>query len=106
MSGLWGLPAVEGSDQSHAKENLLKAIEDEYGLKINKCENVGKKPISLPIEPWKMDIYDMEVSLKAPEFYLQEARDLCERDILWQTKDKIKDYPISAAFQKSLRNLG
>lgn len=106
LSGLWGLPAVEGSDQSHAKENLLKAIEDEYGLKINKCEKRGEETHLFTHRTWKMDIYDMEVSLKAPEFYLQEASEIYERDILWQTKDKIKDYPISAAFQKVLEKFG
>ena len=102
LSGLWGLPAVEGSNPAEAKKNLLKAIDDDYDLKINKCKKLGEETHLFTHRTWKMAIYDMEVSLETAEFHMGEGLGDYEREVAWQSKNKLNDYAISTAFQKVL----
>lgn len=105
LSGLWGLPAVEGPNQIQAKKSLFKEVEQEYKLEIKKSNKLGEVTHIFTHKTWKMLIYEIDVTLKDASSF-KEAEEVYEgKSVLWLEKDEISNYAISTAFQKVLDKL-
>ncbi|HHX63196.1 MAG TPA: A/G-specific adenine glycosylase [Epulopiscium sp.] len=105
LSGLWGLPIVEGGSQMEAKKNLLKEVEMEYKFKIRQSKKIGEVTHIFTHKTWKMMIYQMDVTLEKADFCREEESEYNKKSVLWLGKDEIKNYAISTAFQKVLDQL-
>lgn len=102
LSGLWGLPAIEGHNQAEAKNNLFKAIKEEYQLNIEKYKKLGEETHIFTHKTWKMLIYEVDVTAKEVNMCKEEDQNYEEKMTLWLEKDEISNYAISTAFQKVL----
>jgi len=99
LSGLWGFPTIEASNQIKAKENLLKYLKKEYSLSINKSIKLGEETHIFTHKTWKMDIYEIDAELNS-NFYVREDLDASKTQIMWLKVDDISNYAISTAFKK------
>ena len=102
LSGLWGLPAVEGSTKAQAKKNMLKAVEEEYGLKIEGSKNIGEETHVFTHRIWKMQIYQIEVTLNGVNLCMEDRAEYEGKSTLWIDPGDAESYAISTAFQKVL----
>lgn len=71
LSGLWGLPAIEGSDEVDAKKNLLKMIDEDHKVKVKNCEKLGEEKHVFTHKTWKMIVYKIDVDVN-DVFYIKE----------------------------------
>lgn len=101
LSGLWGLPAVEGKNKTEAEKNLLSVVED-FNLKVEKYKRLGEITHVFTHRTWKMQVYNIDVTPKVNNFSKEEEEDYDEDKVLWLKKEEISDYGISTAFQKVL----
>lgn len=102
LSGLWGLPAIEGKNKSQAKKNLLQGIEKDYQLEIDKHKRLGEVTHIFTHRTWKMQIYEIHVSPVVGTCCMEEEQEYIGSNALWLEKSEIGDYAISTAFQKVL----
>ena len=105
LAGLWGLPAIEGSNPTEAKNNLLEAIDKDYRLKINKSGKLGEETHVFTHKTWKMVIYKIDIEEKATS-YVREQSEYNGIEIAWLTKDEINNHVISTAFKKAQMEKG
>ncbi len=105
LSGLWGLPIVEGHNQTDAKKNLLKAVDQGYNLNIGETNKLGEVTHIFTHKTWKMLVYEIDVTLKEVNSF-KETEEIYEgKHVRWIEKDEIGNYAISTAFQKVLDKL-
>ena len=105
LSGLWGLPAVEGRNQTEAKINLFKEVEEEYNLTLGKSKKLGEVTHVFTHKTWKMQIYEVDVISEDANFCKETQQEYEGKSVLWLKKDDISNYAISTAFQKVLDKL-
>lgn len=102
LSGLWGLPAIEGPNQTQAKNNLLKEAEETYNLTVNDAKKLGEVTHIFTHRTWKMLVYEIDVTQKVPRA-CKEVQEIYEgQSTLWLEADEVSNYAISTAFQKVL----
>ncbi len=102
LSGLWGFPIVEGKNPVEAKKNLLLEVAEGYELDFKKSENLGEVVHVFTHRKWKMVIYEVHVTSKAPNAFKETEEEYEGKSILWLKEDEISNYAISTAFQKVL----
>lgn len=104
LSGLWGFPYVEYEPGQNPIPLIAQKMYKEYGFIV---EHIGIKCESNHVFThiqWDMTLYEFILFKEEKTELVAEGSDLTNFNRTWITHKEIKEYPMSTAFKKLIRN--
>jgi A/G-specific adenine glycosylase len=108
LSGLWGFPSAEGTNEASAKEKLIEALNNAYGLEVKDATELGKEKHVFTHKTWQMTVYGVRansISSYQENESVNEEDELYEFKTSWISSDEIENLAISTAFRKIMKYL-